>query len=161
MSFILAASALNLLLMSVRAAWLRPPVRRTDRGFLVVLAGCLAADLLAAYGFYELIREPPTRIGSYSLVITVMALLAAASVIFRFAFPGDGTALAARVRAVAASSLVTVSLYLLFGSIAYFAQVMQETRFILISYAFVPAVMLAILWVSTVYDAWEFTEPTG
>lgn len=88
----------------------------------------------------------------------MLSLFAAVALIVKFAFLRDGSPALQRVRGCLAAVAVTVSLYLLFGSIAYYAKMIQDTNFASLTYLFVPAVMLIILWVNTAYDAWDFAE---
>lgn len=158
MIYILAALLVNLALTSIRSWRFKPPVAWTDRRYLAVLVGGLLSDLVASYGFLALVRQPPAQIRSYSLIITLLALLAAAALIGKFAFLRDGLPTVQRLRGWIAAVMVTVSLYALFGSIAYFSKVIQDTNFASLTYLFIPAVMLTILWVNTAYDAWDFAE---
>jgi hypothetical protein len=158
MVLIIAAFLANLGLISYRFLRFTPPVRKSDPLYLAILAGCLLADLVASCGFYVLIHTPAAHIRSYSLIITLLSLLAAVALIGKFAFYREGTRPAQRLLAWASSVLVMVSLYLLFGSIAFFSKVIQDTNFILVAYLFIPAMMLTILWINTAYDSWDFAE---
>ena len=158
MSFVIAAFLLNFGLVSFRFLRFAPPVRRTEPLYVAILAGCLAADFLASYGFYTMIQTQAGHIRSYSLIITVLSLLAAAALIGKFAFHRENAGASQRLLAWASSVAVMTSLYLLFGSIAYFSKVIQDTNFIVLAQLFIPAMMLTILWINTAYDSWDFAE---
>lgn len=158
MGYILAGLLANLGLTSLRFLRFEPPVRRTDPRYLALLIGALLSDLLATYGLHLLIRQPPSQIRSYSLTITLLSLLAAAALIFKFAFLREGPPRRQKLFGWGAAIVVTIALYLLFGSIAYFAKVIQDTNIISLHYVFIPAVMLIILWVNTAYDSWDFAD---
>lgn len=157
MLFIVGAFLAYLALISYRGFVFVPPVPAHERRYRLVLAGCLIADLTAAYGFYVLVRETPSQIGNYTLIVTALALLAAVAIIAKFAFPRERSAPYRRLSAWALSVLVTSVLYLLFGSISYYAKIVRDTN-LSVAYLFIPAVMLAILWINTVYDHWDSAE---
>lgn len=157
MLFIVGAFLAYLALISYRGSVFVPPVPAHERRYRLVLAGCLIADLTAAYGFYVLVRETPSQIGNYTLIVTALALLAAVAIIAKFAFPRERSAPYRRLSAWALSVLVTSVLYLLFGSISYYAKIVRDTN-LSVAYLFIPAVMLAILWINTVYDHWDSAE---
>ncbi|MBL8691365.1 MAG: hypothetical protein JNL04_19820 [Rhodospirillaceae bacterium] len=158
MTYIIAALLTSLGLTTIRFWRFTPPVPRMSPAYLTLLIGGLLSDLVASWGFLVLIRQPPAQIRHYSLIITLLSLFAAVTLIVKFAFLRDGSPALQRLRGWLAAVAVTVSLYLLFGSIAYYAKVIQDTNFASLTYLFVPAVMLIILWVNTAYDAWDFAE---
>ena len=158
MHFIVAAFLAYLALISYRGFVFVTPVPAHERRYRLVLAGCLTADLMAAYGFYALIRETPAQIGNYTLIVTALALLAAVAIIVKFAFPRERTAPYRRLSAWALTVLMTSVLYLLFGSISYYAKIVRDSNLGSVAYLFIPAVMLAILWINTIYDHWDSAE---
>ena len=158
MIYVLAALLVNLALTTVRFWRFKPPVLRSNPRYLALLGCGLVADLVASYGFLLLIRQPPAQIRHYNLIITGLSLLAAVALIGKFAFLRDGAPALQRVRGWVSSVTVIVTLYLLFGSIAYYAKVIQDTNFALLTYLVIPGVMLVILWVNTAYDAWDYSE---
>ena len=158
MSFVIAAFLANLGLISLRFLRFVPPVRKSDPLYLAVLFGGLAADLLASYGFYELILTQGAHIRNYSLIITPLSLVAAAALIGKFAFSREGGRPVRRLGSWLSSVLVVISLYALFGSIAFFSKVIQDTNIIQLTCLFIPAVMLIVLWINTGYDAWDYAE---
>ena len=158
MAYVLAALLAHLVLTSIRIWRFAPPVARSDRRYLALLGCGLLADLVASYGFLVLIRQPPAQIKHYSLIIAGLSLLAAVALIGKFAFLRDGAPARQRARGWIATVTVIVTLYLLFGSIAYYAKVIQDTNFASLTFLFVPGVMLVILWVNTAYDAWDYAE---
>ncbi|MBM3548664.1 MAG: hypothetical protein FJX54_17090 [Alphaproteobacteria bacterium] len=158
MIFIVAAFLANLGLVSFRFQHFVPPVKKSDPLYVSILTGCLAADLVASYGFYELIQTQGAHIRSYSLIITTLALLAAVALIGKFSFSREGARPARRFGSWLSSMLVVVSLYALFGSIAYFSKVIQDTKIMQLAYLFIPAVMLIVLWINTGYDAWDYAD---
>ncbi len=117
-----------------------------------ILAALLASLGLTTIRFWRFTPPVPRTSPAY------LSLLAAVTLIAKFAFLRDGSPTSQRLRGWLAAVAVTISLYLLFGSIAYYAKVIQDTNFASLTYLFVPAVMLIILWVNTAYDAWDFAE---
>lgn len=158
MIFIIAALVANLGFATIRFWLFKPPVQRTNPRYLTLLASGLVADVIASYGFLVLISQPPAQIKHYSLIITGLSLLAAAALIGKFAFLREGAPALQRLRGWISATTVIVTLYLLFGSIAYYAKVIQDTNLASLTYLFIPGVMLVILWVNTAYDAWDYAE---
>lgn len=160
MLFVVAAFSAYFVLVSYRALALTPPVSSRAWRLHVVLAGSLIADLVASYGFYQLIGETPAQIRHYSLIVTVLALLAAVAIVGKFAFPREPTARFRRLSGWALSLFVMWVLYLLFGSISYYSKIVQDSNFSPVADVFIPTVMLAILWIVTAYDHWDAAEQT-
>ena len=158
MLFIAVAFALYFVSVSYRYALLPSPVHGWGGTYWILLAICLAADLMASYGFFTLFRVTPTPSRSYTAMITGLSLVAAAIIIGKFAFFRRGPGREQRFLAWASSTLLIFVLYLLFGSIAFFSAVVSDYNFAPLLYAFIPAVMLSILWINTVYEHWDYAD---
>lgn len=158
MLFVVAAFSAYLALVSYRAIALVPPVSSRTWRYRIILAGCLIADLVASYGFYQLIGETPAQIRHYSLIVTALALLAAVAIMGKFAFPREPMARFRRLSGWALSLFVMWVLYLLFGSISYYSKIVRDSNFSPVADVFIPSVMLAILWIVTAYDHWDAAE---
>lgn len=158
MVYIIAAFLAYLALIAYRAIAFVPPVPGRELRFHLALAGCLAADLTASYGFWQLIREIPAQMRNYTLIVTALALLAAGAIIAKFAFPRERSARSGRLSAWALAVLVTSVLYLLFGSISYYSKIVRDSNLGAVADLFIPAIMLVVLWINTIYDHWDSAE---
>jgi hypothetical protein len=158
MLLVAGAFLLHAALIVWRNACFQTSPRLTERPYLALFAACLAADLIAACGFYLLLQSQPSPSRLHNQVLTGLALFAGAAIVWKFALSPKGGATRRRIVATLASTLLRFASYLLFGFIAYYSKILQSGERLGLSDGWIPILMLSLLWVNTIYDHWDHAE---
>lgn len=158
MLLVVGAFALHAALIVWRDARFLAPIRLTGWAYLALLAACLAADLVAACGFFLLLQSQPAPSRLHNQVLTGLSLLAGAAIVIKFALSPQGGETTRRIVATLASILLRFASYLLFGFIAYYSKILQSGDRLGLNDSWLPVLMLSLLWVNTVYDHWTHAE---
>jgi hypothetical protein len=157
MLFVAIALLLSLGSISWRYARVPAPTARWNREYIALLGLCLAADLIASYGFLDLFPDAPASGRGYGATLITLSLVAAAIILGKGAFQRHETA-QQRLLAWALSMVLVLVLYVLFGAIAYYSTVTGEAAVVPALYTLVPATMLVILWTTTLYEHWAYAD---
>jgi hypothetical protein len=152
------AFALYAAFITFRYARFTPPIAKGEKTYLAILVGCLVADLLASYGFFVLIQIPPELTRTHNSILTGLALAAGIAVIGKFSFSREGAKRFPRLFTWAWPLALVFLFYLLFGWIAYESTIIRDTGYTALANIFIPVLMLSILWITTVFDHWDYAE---